>query len=88
MRFQYAVEPFQNERRQPAEFLIGTHHVEIEMDGNSEPLQYGFEQMAVLGGNANAGFEPVAMAREFMHHGGELDGFGPGTQNDEDMKAF
>ncbi len=85
---EHFMKPLQNQGGQPAQFLIGPHHVEIVMNGDAKPAQDGLQQVAVLRGDADAGLELISMPPQFTNHGGELDGFGARAQNDEDVKTF
>ena len=85
---EHFVKPLQNQRGQPAQFLIGPHHIEIVMNGNAKPAQDRLQQVAVLRGDADAGLELISMPPQFANHRGELDGFRARAQNNEDVKTF
>lgn len=77
---QHWLQCFQNPRRQPAERLVRTHDVQVEIGDYLESFQYLIQHGAVLRGDTDAhGQFPSGL--QFPNQRTELDGLGTGAED-------
>ena len=81
------LEPSQHRRGDLGRRLVVLHDVQVVVGLDAEDAQHLVEHVAVLGGDADATGDAIRVAGELANDGPELDGFGAGAEDGQDLQA-